>query len=78
MNYPREQTSLIVMDTLKGRDNKVTMGLCKGKFCHVIIPHSLTKFQPLDLTVNKPAKSFIANKYNAWFADGVTKQFVKV
>ena len=43
-----------------------------------IIPHNLTnKFQPLDVTVNKPAKSFIANKYNGWFANEITKQLGK-
>ena len=48
------------MDTLKGQGNKVIMGLCKENFCHaVIIPH------------NKPAKSFTANKYNAWIATEV-------
>ena len=34
----------------------------------VIVPHNLTnKFQSLDITLNKPAKSFISNKYNEWF-----------
>ena len=51
------------------------MNLCKENFCHVVNnPHNLTnKFQPLDITVNKPAKSFIANNYNACFADKATK-----
>ena len=79
MNYPKEKTSLIIMDTFKGQDNKVIMDLCKENFCHVvIISHNLAnKFQTLDITVNKPAKSFIADKYNAWFADEVTKKLVK-
>ena len=43
-----------------------------------IIPQNLTnKFQPLDITVNKPAKSYTANKCSAWFADDVTKQLAK-
>ena len=41
----------------------------------VIVPHNLTnKFQPLDLSVNKAAKSFIQSKYNDWFADQVFAQ----
>ena len=65
LNYPKEQTLLIIMDTFKGQGNKVIMDFFKENFYHVlIIPHNLTnKFQPLDITVNKPAKSFIANKY---------------
>ena len=33
-----------------------------------------SKFQPLDLTVNKATKSFISEKYNAWMAKKVAKQ----
>ena len=38
------------------------------------IAHTVTKkFQPLDITVNKPAKSFILNKYNEWFSKQLEK-----
>ena len=40
-----------------------------------IVPHNLTiKFQPLDLSVNKAAKSFIQSKHNDWFDDQVFTQ----
>ena len=32
------------------------------------------KFQPLDITVNKPAKSFIKDKYNMCYIEQVAKQ----
>ena len=49
--------------------------LAKNNCDVVIVPHNLTnKFQPLDLSVNKAAKSFIQNKYNDWFADQVFTQ----
>ena len=72
----KEQSSLIMMHTFKGQ---VIKDLCKENFCHiVIISHNLTnKFQSTDITVNKPTKLIIANKYNAWFRDEVTKQLVK-
>ena len=58
------------MHTFKGQDRKVIKDLCKENFCRIVISHNLTnKFQS-----NKPAKSFIPNKYHAWFADEVTKQ----
>ena len=42
----------------------------------MIVIHNLTnKFQPLDVSVNKAAKSFIQNKYNDWFVDQVFMQF---
>ena len=73
LKYPKEQMSLIIMDTFKGEDNDVILDLCEKHMCQVVIvPHNLTnKFQPLDITVNKPAKSFISNKYNEWFSKQV-------
>ena len=35
------------------------------------------KFQPLNSTVNRPAKSFILNKYNEWFSKQVSQQLEK-
>ena len=77
--YPKEQVSLIIIYTFKGQDNDIVLNLCKKHFCQVVIaPHNLTnKFQPLDITVNKPAKSFISNKYNEWFSEQVAKQLLK-
>ena len=48
-------------------------------FCQVVIvPHNLTnRFQPLDITVNKPGKSFISNKCNEWFSMQVLRQLEK-
>ena len=44
----------------------------------VIVPHNLTnKFQPLDITINKPAKSSISNKYNEGFFKQVSQQLEK-
>ena len=64
------------MDTFKGQDNDTLKRLCTENSCDVVIvPHNLTNnFQPLDLSINKAAKSFIQNKYNDWFADQVFTQ----
>ena len=68
---PLEQHALITVDTFKGQDSDTWKKLCAENNCNVVIvPHNLTnKFQPLDLSVNKAAKSFIQNKYNGWFDD---------
>ena len=64
------------MGTFKGQDNDTLKKLCAENSCDVVIvPHNLTnKFQPLDLPVNKAAKSFIQIKYNDWFANQVFTQ----
>ena len=66
LKYPKEQVPLIIMGTFKGQDIGVILGLYEKHMCQVVIvPHNLSnKFQPLDITVNKPAKSYISNKYN--------------
>ena len=77
--YPGEQISLVIMATFRGQDNHHLKKLCAENYCQVVIvPHNLTnKFQPLDLTVNQSAKSFIAEKYNTWFSGEVAKQLVQ-
>ena len=78
LGYPDEQFSLIITDTFKGQDNEEIKNLCNRNNCElVIVPHNLTnKFQPLDLTINQKAKKFISNKFNAWYAEKVSKQLM--
>ena len=61
--YPKEQHSLIIMDTFKGQDNDTLKELCsENKYEIVIVPHNLTnKFQPLHISINKAAKAYIKN-----------------
>ena len=64
------------MGTFKGQHNDILREFCGENNCNVVITtHNLTnKFQPLDLSVNKAAKSSIQNKYNNWFPDQVSTQ----
>ena len=73
---PEKQHSLVIMDTFKGQDNDILKEFCDKNFCEVAIaPHNLAyKFQPLDISVNKPAKAFISNKYNCWFSKQVSNR----
>ena len=59
-----------------GQGNDKAAKLCRKNNCALsIVPHNLTnKFQLLDITVNKPAESFIKDKYNMWYTEQVTKQ----
>ena len=82
LKYPKEQMSLIIMDTFKGEDNDVILDLCEKHMCQVVVvPNNLSnKFQPLDIAINKPAKSFKYNeshKYNEWFSKQVSQQLEK-
>ena len=76
-SYPLEQHALIIMDTFKRQENDTLKKFCADNKCDdVIVPLNLTnKFQPLDLSVNKAAKSFFKNKYNDWFSDQHLRSF---
>ena len=68
--------SLVIIDTFKGQGNEEVAKLCRENNCVlIIVPHNLTsKFQPLDITFNKPAERFIKEKYNILCTGQVTKQ----
>ena len=71
--------SLVIIDTFKGQDNEEVTKLCRENNCVlIIVPHNLTnKLQPLNLTFNKPTKTFIKEKYNIRYTEQVTKQLNK-
>ena len=75
-SYPLERHALIITGTFKGQGNDTLKKLCAENNCDVIVPHNnlTNKFQPLDLSIDKAAKSFIQNKCNDWFADQVFTQ----
>ena len=74
MGYPKDQMSLVIMDTFKGQVNDELRKLCMSNNCEVVIvPHNLTT-QPLDLSVNKATKAFISEKYNTWMTNEISKQ----
>ena len=74
--YTKEQMLLVIMDTFKGQDNNKMRKFYTKNSCEIfIIPHNLTsKFQPLDISVNKVINSFISDNYNSWLANEVSKQ----
>ena len=73
--YPKEQMSLVIMDTFKRQDSDEMRKFCAKNSCEiVIIPHNLThRFEPLDISVNKATKSFISDKCNSWLVNEVPK-----
>ena len=59
-----------------GKDNDEVAKFCHKNNCALfIVSRYLTnKFQLLDITVNKPAKSFKKDKYNMWYNEQLEKQ----
>ena len=73
MNLREDQKVLLIYDVFKGQ---TTSAVTKSLHClSKKVPENHSNlFQPLDLTVNTPAKSFISNKYQDWYADRVSEQ----
>ena len=71
----QEQAALAIFDHFKGQltDNVVAL-LEKHNIQSVIVPPNCTdRLQPLDLTVNRVAKSFLQCQFREWYATEVAK-----
>ena len=69
-----------MISTFKGQDNEEEAKLwCENNCVLIIVPHKLiSKFQPLDITLNNPAKNLIEERNNIWYTEQVTKQLNEV
>ena len=71
-NYP----ALVIFDkfTAQGTD-QVLQILQNNNIYFVMVPANTTdRLQPLDISVNKPAKDFLRNQFQEWYADQVCQQ----
>ncbi len=68
--------ALAIFDCFKGQlTENITAILERYNIHSVIVPPNCTdRLQPLDLTVNKTAKSFLQREFRDWYAAEVTKQ----
>ena len=75
----KDAKTLLIFDVFKGQTTPAVNDLLKDNNCTVQhVPNNRTIFfQPLDISVNKSAKSFISDKYQEWYASEVTSQLGK-
>ena len=68
---PSTQKSLLIFDVFKGQTTEAVQTLMESNHCvFIFVPANLTNhFQPLDLTVNGPAKSFLNQKFEWIYHD---------
>ena len=71
-----EQPGLIIMDNFKGQVTANINSLLEANNLHVCLlpPNTTDLLQPMDLTINKPAKSFLKNAFSQWYADQLLRQ----
>ena len=76
LNLPDDQKALLIFDVFKGQKTQRILDLMvENHSVYVFVPNNLTnEFQPLDLTVNGPSKSFLSGKFQDWYAQQITTQ----
>ena len=68
-----DQRALCIFDNFKAQLTSDVLQLLKDSFIDtVFVPANCTdQLQPLDLSVNKPAKDFLKRKFEEWYAEQV-------
>ena len=71
-----EEPALIIMDNFRGQvTSKVIDLLTEHNIHHCLLPPNTTDWlQPLDISVNKPAKQFLKKKFDEWYTDQIMQQ----
>ena len=64
---------LIIMDNFTGQITSKVMDLLEKSNIHTCLPPPNTT-DPLDISVNKPAKEFLRLKFQEWYAEQVAEQ----
>ena len=79
LNLDQGAKALLFFDILKGPTTSgVTNLFHKCKCIFILVPSNPTNlFQPLDISVNKSAKCFVADEYQNWCANEVLKQLAR-
>ena len=70
------QAALAIFDRFKGQlTPQITALLEKHNIQSVLVPPGCTdRLQPLDVSVNKSAKSFLKKEFQTWYAEKITHQ----
>ena len=75
-DFGDNQSALVIMDNFKGQITSKINNLLETNNINVcLLPANTTDLlQPMDISVNKPAKDFLKRKFERWYSDEVMKQ----
>lgn len=76
LDLPLGQRALVIFECFRGQiTEEFTAKLSANRLIYVTIPPNCTDLlQPMDLNVNKSAKSFLKNEFESWYAAQVCDQ----
>ena len=71
-----DHPALVIFDVFKGQCTEEVLKMLNDNHIeHVLVPANCTdRLQPLDLSVNKPAKEFLRRRFQEWFASQIAAQ----
>ena len=75
-NFEDNTPAVIIMDNFEGQITPQISSLLKRNNIHTCLlpPNTTDCLQPMDLTVNNPAKDFLKCRLEEWYAKQITKQ----
>ena len=76
LQLPEDFPALAIYDVFKGQVTKKVFSILEANNIYTVrVPANCTdRLQPMDLSVNKPAKEFMRRKFQEWYAIEVQKQ----
>ena len=79
LGLPEDQTLLLIYVVFAGQMTEKLKALVEeNHYVVVYVPKDMAdQFQALDLTVNGPAKAFLKEKFETWYANQITEQLEK-
>ena len=68
--------ALVIMDNFKGQITESFLSLLDGHNIHVCLlpPNTTDRLQPMDISVNKPAKDYLRRQFDQWYSEQVLVQ----
>lgn len=76
LSLPDDHPALVIFDRFKGQCTQGILSLLDDHNLRLaIVPANCTdRLQPLDVSVNKPAKEFLRRKFQHWYSEEVRRQ----